>query len=258
LYQPTPGPYRTGGSYQAAPGSYGNGGSYGHGDGYDDKSAGSGSGYESSSRDGSVDEDSSDDDYGDEISSGGGYGDRSSNGGGHGQPRGNGYGKPGGNGYGKSGGNTDRSSSGDGSADRSSSDDGSKVVGCAAVCRRAADCHIWTYEYCADICGRAARAGHTWRTDRSSCEKVRKTFVSDKWMCTAEASLGTRQGYGPWSYERVSLLGAGNSRDEAGLDALKACRAIVSGKINLANLSGFAVDGGDCQVSRCDPPGTPL
>jgi hypothetical protein len=115
-----------------------------------------------------------------------------------------------------------------------------------------------SFDRCGDLCAGAASNGHTWRVDQEPCSEIRKALVSDKWMCTAEASFGTALGGGPWDYSRESHLGSGNTRDDAYYEAVSNCGAMMSTKQNLANLQGAAVDAGMCKVTQCLPPGTPL
>lgn len=147
-----------------------------------------------------------------------------------------------------------QSSNGDGYA-RGNADAGGS---CAQVCRRAAECNALSFQRCSKLCTGAAKDGHIWRVDHASCEEVRKAFVTDQWLCDAQASVGSAAGNMPYVYQNKSLLGTGKTRAEAATQALKDCRAIVSNSENLSWLGGESVTGGDCQVARCYAPGTPL
>jgi hypothetical protein len=129
---------------------------------------------------------------------------------------------------------------------------------CPTVCSRIAQCGLMSFDSCGELCGIAASNGHTWRIDQEPCSEIRKAFVTDQWMCRAEASFGTSMGGGPWEYSRESLLGTGNTRDDASYEAMRNCNAVMSMNQNLASSRGAAVDGGMCKVTRCMPPGSSL
>jgi hypothetical protein len=115
-----------------------------------------------------------------------------------------------------------------------------------------------SFDRCSKMCAGAAADGHNWRIDQESCSEIKKAFVTDKWMCWAEGSIGTAVGSGPYTYSTKSLSGTGNTRDEAGYDAVTSCNAILGTSKNLAWSGGQTVDAGSCEVTRCLPPGTPL
>jgi hypothetical protein len=133
-----------------------------------------------------------------------------------------------------------------------------RYQGCSSVCGRILQCGLMAFDRCDKMCEGAARyTGHHWRVE-GSCSEIKKALVTDQWMCTAEASHGTAVGNGPYAYSTTSLMGAGNTRDQAAREALRNCNAIQGSKSSLAWLGGQTVDGGMCQVTRCVPPGTPL
>jgi hypothetical protein len=78
---------------------------------------------------------------------------------------------------------------------------------------------------------------------------------SNWWLCTAEASLGTAYGDGPMSYSTERAYGNGPTRDEAYLNALRDCQAMVSMSTSLADSSGQRQEGGTCEISSCMGPG---
>jgi hypothetical protein len=114
------------------------------------------------------------------------------------------------------------------------------------------------FDRCSKLCTGAARDGHHWRVGQSSCSEIKKAFVTDKWMCWAEASIGTALGNGPYNYSTKTGVGSGNTRAEAGNEAVKTCNAFLGFDENLAWSGGQAVHAGSCEISRCLPPGTPL
>lgn len=175
------------------------------------------------------DEDDGDDSSDDEGYSGGGYS------GGGGRASGNGYAGGNGNAGGKYGG------------------------GCSQLCRAAASCNALQFDRCSKLCANAARDGHQWSiAPNTSCAEVRTFFVTDQWMCNAQASVGSQVGNMGWVDRNQSSLGNGRSREEAATQALKNCGAFAGAAENLAELDGAAVRGGDCQIARCWPPGTAL
>ncbi len=131
-------------------------------------------------------------------------------------------------------------------------------VGCSSVCGRVSQCGVLSLGRCSDLCTRAAADGHRWRIDQASCSEIKMAFVTDKWMCTAQVSVGTRLGNGPWHYSTTSSTGTGNTRDEAGLEAHENCGAMLTTRLSLAESEGEVVNAGTCTVSQCVPPGTPV
>jgi hypothetical protein len=129
---------------------------------------------------------------------------------------------------------------------------------CSSVCSRLAQCRLISFESCGELCEIAASNGHHWQVGQESCAEIKKAFVSDKWMCKAEASIGTSLGNGPWEYSAISLLGSGNTRDDAYNEAFSSCSAMATTKLNLADSQGAAVNGGTCTVVGCWPPGSSL
>ena len=104
----------------------------------------------------------------------------------------------------------------------------------------------------------AASNGQPLRIGRESCPEIRKAFVSTKWTCWAEGSSGHSYGNGPWTYRNTSIPANGRTRDEAALEAARGCNALMSTGNNTAWSSGASVDSGDCKVTKCFPPGSPL
>lgn len=136
---------------------------------------------------------------------------------------------------------------------------GSSVGGnCASVCSKIEQCRLMKADRCGELCELAANDGHTWRIDNEPCSAIRKAFVHDKWVCTAEASYGTSYGNGPTDYRNQSIMGTGNTRDEAGYQALKDCGSLMGVNNNREWSSGARVEGGDCKVTKCQPPGSPV
>jgi hypothetical protein len=129
---------------------------------------------------------------------------------------------------------------------------------CSSVCSKISRCRLMSFDTCSKVCAGAAADGHRWHIDDEPCTEIAKAFVSDKWMCRAVASVGTSRENGPWDHAGVDMLGSGNTRDEAYLQALRDCNAMSSTKKNQGWLSGAAVSGGDCTVTQCQPPGSPL
>lgn len=129
---------------------------------------------------------------------------------------------------------------------------------CTWVCRRLSECNLMSSQRCGEMCAMAASNGQPLRIGRESCPEIKRAFVSSKWICYAEASVGTAYGNGPWSYARTSLPASGKTRDEAYLAASSNCNAMVSVDVNTATLAGAAVDSGLCTVTQCFPPGSPL
>jgi PDZ domain len=130
---------------------------------------------------------------------------------------------------------------------------------CSQVCRRGAECNALSFQYCAKLCTGAAKSGHVWRVDpHATCEDVRKAFVTDAWVCSAQASAGSAMGNMPYVYENVSALGTGRSRAEAANQAVKDCNSLVGVHNSLSWGEGETVNSGMCQIARCSPPGTPL
>jgi hypothetical protein len=78
---------------------------------------------------------------------------------------------------------------------------------------------------------------------------------SNWWLCTAEGSMGTAYGDGPWSYSTERAHGNGPTRDDAYIQALDDCNSMMSMASSLAISSGAKRDGGSCTVSECIGPG---
>jgi hypothetical protein len=130
---------------------------------------------------------------------------------------------------------------------------------CSWVCGRLSECNlVSSSQSCGKFCSTVAGSAHPLRIGRESCAEIKKAFVTDKWMCWAEGSTGYAYGNGPWSYRAKSIPADGRTRDEASLQALRDCNALLGFSANLDNLSGAATDNGMCKVTRCFPPGTPL
>ena len=70
-------------------------------------------------------------------------------------------------------------------------------------------------------------------------------------LCTAQGSMGTAYGDGPWSYSTETAYGGGPTRDVASLKALEDCNAMMSMSASLAISSGQKRDGGTCDVVDC-------
>ena len=75
------------------------------------------------------------------------------------------------------------------------------------------------------------------------------------WVCTAEGSLGTAYGDGPWSYSNEQANRNGPTRDEAAMKALEDCNAKMSFSSNRAIAAGQKREGGRCTISDCVGPG---
>lgn len=114
------------------------------------------------------------------------------------------------------------------------------------------------YQRCGEMCAVAASGDHPLRIGRESCAEIKKAWVTSKWTCWAEGRTGVAYGNGPYTYGSKSTPANGRTRDEAALQALRDCNALVSLDQNLNNLSGATTDNGACRVTRCIPPGTPL
>ena len=144
--------------------------------------------------------------------------------------------------------------------DRASGSAAGGYQGCSSVCGRISQCGLMAVDRCHKICEGAARySGHHWRIEQSfSCAQIKQKLVTDQWTCTAEASHGSAVGNGPYNYGTTSLIGAGNTRDEAAREALKDCNAIQGSKSSLAWSAGQTVDAGMCHVTQCVPKGSPL
>jgi hypothetical protein len=134
----------------------------------------------------------------------------------------------------------------------------SSDTSCSWVCRRLTECKLTTARRCGEMCSMAASNGQPLRIGRESCPEIRKAFVSTKWTCWAEGSSGYAYGNGPWTYRNTSIPANGRTRDEAALEAARGCNALMSTGNNTSSLSGAAVDRGDCKVTKCFPPGSPL
>jgi len=129
---------------------------------------------------------------------------------------------------------------------------------CSWVCRRLSECKLMSAQRCGEMCSIAASNGQPLRIDRESCAEIKKAFVTTKWTCFAEGSSGYAYGNGPWNYRTQSMQSTGRTRDEAALAAARDCNALMGVSTNLSNLDGAAVDSGDCKVTKCFPPGSPL
>ena len=134
----------------------------------------------------------------------------------------------------------------------------SSDTSCSWVCRRLTECNLITARRCGEMCSMAASNGQPLRIGRESCPEIRKAFVSTKWTCWAEGSSGYAYGNGPWTYRNTSIPANGRTRDEAALEAARGCNALMSAGNNTSWSSGAAVDSGDCKVTKCFPPGSPL
>ena len=134
----------------------------------------------------------------------------------------------------------------------------SSDTSCSWVCRRLTECNLITARRCGEMCSMAASNGQPLRIGRESCPEIRKAFVSTKWTCWAEGSSGYAYGNGPWTYRNTSIPANGRTRDEAALEAVRGCNALMSTGNNTSYSSGAAVDSGDCKVTKCFPPGSPL
>jgi len=134
----------------------------------------------------------------------------------------------------------------------------SSDTSCSWVCRRLTECNLTTARRCGEMCSMAASNGQPLRIGRESCPEIRKAFVSNKWTCWAEGSSGYAYGNGPWTYRNTSIPANGRTRDEAALEAARGCNALMSAGNNTSYSSGAAVDSGDCKVTKCFPPGSPL
>ena len=77
---------------------------------------------------------------------------------------------------------------------------------------------------------------------------------SNWWLCTAEGSIGTASGDGPWSYSTETGQGDGPTRDAAYLNALENCNALITTALSLATAAGEAREGGTCSVTDCIGP----
>jgi len=138
------------------------------------------------------------------------------------------------------------------------SNSSSRDSDCSWVCRRLSECGFMSSDTCGDVCARAAANGQPLSIGNESCAQIRKASGSTQWTCWAEASVGTAYGGGPWTYSRKSLPGTGRTRDDAYLKAMRDCNAVVGMDGTLATSSGAALDSGACEITRCDPPGTPV
>jgi hypothetical protein len=134
----------------------------------------------------------------------------------------------------------------------------SSDTSCSWVCRRLTECNLMKAQRCGEMCSMAASNGQPLRIGRESCREIRKAFVSTKWTCWAEGSSGYAYGNGPWTYRNTSIPANGRTRDEAALEATRGCNALMSAGNNTSWSSGAAVDSGDCKVTKCSPPGSPL
>ncbi len=141
---------------------------------------------------------------------------------------------------------------------QATSGDSPSDTSCAWVCRRLTECKLTTAQRCGDMCSMAARNGKPLRIGRESCPEIRKAFVSSTWTCWAEGSSGYSYGNGPWEYQNTSIPADGRTRDEAALAAQRGCNALMGAGNNTSWSSGAAVDSGDCKVTKCFPPGSPL
>ena len=129
---------------------------------------------------------------------------------------------------------------------------------CSWVCRRLSECKLMAAQRCGEMCSIAASNGHPLRIDRESCAEIKKAFVTTEWTCFAEGSHGYAYGNGPWNYRTQSMQSSGKTHDEAYLAAARDCNAMMGVSSNLNNLDGAQVDSGECKVTKCFPPGSPL
>lgn len=114
------------------------------------------------------------------------------------------------------------------------------------------------YQRCGEICSMAASSDHPLRIGRESCAEIKKAFVTSKWTCWADGSTGASYDNGPYTYRNKSTPADGRTRDEAALQALRDCNALLSADANLKDLSGAETETAGCHVTRCIPPGTPM
>jgi len=75
------------------------------------------------------------------------------------------------------------------------------------------------------------------------------------WLCKAAGSVGTAYGDEPWTYSTETGYGDAPTHDDAYLQALENCNALVSTSASLAEASGVARIGGTCSVVECTGPG---
>lgn len=134
----------------------------------------------------------------------------------------------------------------------------SGIRGCSPVCGRISQCGLMAFDRCDQLCEGAASNGHHWEIVRNTCSEIKKGFVSDEWLCRAEASIGLAVGSGPFSYSTELQLGNGKTRDQAANLAMKNCNEMLSERESVATLGEQRVDAGTCQVTQCTPPGSPL
>jgi hypothetical protein len=73
------------------------------------------------------------------------------------------------------------------------------------------------------------------------------------WQCTAEGEVSTASDDGPWRNSTERGLGDGPTRDDAYLNAMKNCYALLK---TTAALARDATSTGDCKVVDCTGPGT--
>jgi hypothetical protein len=75
-----------------------------------------------------------------------------------------------------------------------------------------------------------------------------------EWLCTAQGSVGTAHGDGPWSFSTETARGSAATHDDAFLKAIADCNSLVTTSSTLAMSAGEQRQGGACTVSNCIGP----